>query len=139
MMLHSVTFLLILFSATTSAVVEFSVQKGFEHPNVDHHGFLLDSVFTHHATALATASKGSKGSRRRLDSITHFVTQRKLTFKNYQNRRDLYDPKSAFDSVMKINNPPNGANILDSTKTLTREKVRALAKFIFLNAKGAQD
>ena len=141
-MLQPVTFLLILFCATTSAVVEFSVQKGFEHPDVDHHGFLLDSVFTHHATALATAkvgSKGSKGSRRRLDSITHFVTQRKLTFKNYQNRRDLYDPKSAFDSVMKINNPPNGANILDSTKTLTREKVRALAKFIFLNARGAQD
>jgi hypothetical protein len=133
----SLNLLLLATAAATGSPVTFAVEEGFEHPNAHHHGFVLDSVFTHHATATATtiASSEKKKTSRRLDDVQHFVTQRKLKFNQHRRLLSAWSPASAFD----VDHMNKSFNALDTTAVLTRDKVRALAKFIFLNAAGAQD
>jgi hypothetical protein len=73
--------LLIVLAATTISAqlsttfsVETKTEKGYEHPNTHFHGFVLDSVFTHHANL-----HHSNGENAR---IQHTITRRKLTFRD---------------------------------------------------------
>mgnify|MGYP001371052585 CR=1 FL=1 len=114
--------------ATTFGKINFVEENGFEHPNHSIDGFVLNSVFTHHAHRLLTATS---------EIIEHTVTRRKLQFNK---NRHLVSHATTNSTLPKpFNNMQAEFMSLSVTPELTRNKVRALAKLTFLNAGGAMD